>query len=342
MSDYSSVLTFEDLIIEAARKLGVAYYGEAGDEQPQVPRNTHDLWLTKNVVNIAMRDFIRSSPRAGWRWLNQVQSLTLWPGVAVAAASTLTSGGYTPGVGSAPGTTIVNAATAVFYPSMEQRDLVLTGVGTFLITEYVSAQQVRVQGDASAIGVSPGVTWAITTTGAYTLPRTFSGQKSGDITYAAGDGNGQTIEWTDEASLRRRREVSDSEYGDPFYAAIRPMTTPLPRPRWELLVYPTPNAVRTVQFPFLLYFSKLDALTDVSPAPFTHDETLRAAVLAACEREEMGGPASDEAYYRKVCLPDSHLADARSAPSRIEANNRPMTLYEFRQNTQRQPVQFNT
>jgi hypothetical protein len=37
MSEPTSVLTFSDLILEVAYKLGIAYYGAAGDGAAQVP-----------------------------------------------------------------------------------------------------------------------------------------------------------------------------------------------------------------------------------------------------------------------------------------------------------------
>lgn len=338
MADPTSILTFEDLIVEAAIKMGVAFYGDAGDEQPQVPQNTHDLWLCQKHVNTAIRDFIASAPPSGWRWLNQVQSVVLWPSVAVNAASLLVSGGYDPGTD----TTLLTSSTAVFYASMELRTLTLTGVGAFVIDSYVSAQSVRVRGDASAAGASPGVTWAITTDGAYTLPRFFSGQAVGEITYAPGESRGPEINWTDEASLRRRRELTTTEYGYPYLAATRVLADSGRRQRWELVVYPTPASVQTVQLPYLLYFDKLENLTDVQPAPFTHDETIRLSVRAVCERESMGGSGADDAQYRNVGLPNSYGIDLRSAPKRIDSGRRGTSIQDFRQNTQRETVQFNS
>lgn len=337
MPEYSSVLTFEDLIVEAARKLGTAYYGAAGDEHPQIPRNTHDLWLAKDLVNTALRDFVASAPPQGWKWLHQLQRVTLWPSVAVSATALLTSGGYDP----TSDTTLLISATDAFYPSMEMRDIVLTGIGTFRIEQYVSASQIRVLGNATAAGVSPGVTWSITSTGAYTLPATFSGQATGDITYAPGESHGVIINWTEEAVIRRSREITTAVYGYPFLAAVRQLTIPSSRQRWELLVYPTPQAVQAVEFPFTLYFTKLEDLNEVLPAPFSHDETLRAAVRAVVERQEMGGPGPDEVYYRKTCLPNSYNIDFRSAPKSISTARRYSSIQDFRHNTQRQTVLVN-
>ncbi len=39
----TGAMTFQDRIIEVAIKLGVAYYGSAGDEAAQVPTDAHDL-----------------------------------------------------------------------------------------------------------------------------------------------------------------------------------------------------------------------------------------------------------------------------------------------------------
>ncbi|KKL50219.1 hypothetical protein LCGC14_2307650, partial [marine sediment metagenome] len=78
----TGALTFEDLIIEVAIKLGVAYYGAAGDKEAQVPIDVHDLSICKRVVNNAIRLFLSDAPPNGWRCQHPVASLTMWASVA--------------------------------------------------------------------------------------------------------------------------------------------------------------------------------------------------------------------------------------------------------------------
>lgn len=73
----TSALTFEDLILEAARLMGVGHYGEGGDEALQVPTDPHDLAECKRHVNNAIRMFIADAPRTGWRWMRPIARMTL-------------------------------------------------------------------------------------------------------------------------------------------------------------------------------------------------------------------------------------------------------------------------
>jgi hypothetical protein len=343
-SEPTSVLTFRDLILDVARKLGYAYYGENGDEAIQIPQDGHDLDECKRIVNKGIRMFLADAPQPnGWRWTRPTASVTIWGTVATDSDNLVASGGYTPGTNK----TELNASSDSFYESMEEKTITLTGVGSFTITDYVSAQQIRVSGDAT--GASFGVTWSITADGNYTLPRTFSGMYTGDITYTADTNQGVSLDWTDEAVIRQWRENVTDETGDPFWAAIRPMTSGTPRRRWELMVYPMPDEVMTVEFPFLLHFDSLVDLDEVHPAPFSHDEAVRAACLAAAERDSEDVPGPDYEYYRRVCLPNSYRIDAQSAPRKLGYFGNPsqgggLSAIKFFNNhvRQRPNVTFNT
>lgn len=309
----TSALTFEDLILDVARKLGYAYYGADGDEAIQIPQDPHDLDECKRLVNKGIRMFLADAPSPnGWRWTRPTGQVTIWGTFAANSSNTLVSEGYDPLTDK---TTLLASADA-FYESMEEKPIALTGVGTFTITDVLSLRRIKVSGNATAVGTS-GVTWAITADGNYTLPRTFSGMYTGQITYISDTNQGVDIEWTDEATIRQWREDITDETGDPFWAAVRPMNTGTPRRRWELVVYPKPDEVMTVEFPFLLHFDSLIDLDEVHPAPFPHDETIRAACLAAAERDSEDTPGNDFAYYRQQCLPNSYRIDAQSAPRKL-------------------------
>ena len=59
-------------------------------------------------------------------------------------------------------------------------------------------------------------------------------------------------------------------------------------------------------------------MTDLTPAPFGHDESILAACKAVAEKEAedtIGGP--DWSYYRELCLPNSYRIDAMSAPKAL-------------------------
>ncbi|MCX7429361.1 MAG: hypothetical protein NTW96_27525 [Planctomycetia bacterium] len=324
-SEPTGALTFDDLILEAALFLSVAYYGADGTEVAQTPVNVYDLAECKRYVNNAIRMFIADAPKNGWRWSRPTASLVLWPAVAVNAAVTA-AGVYT-------SLTTITASTASFYPSMEGKTITVTGVGPLTIDAYVSSTVVTVAGDHHWAG---GDTFSIAADGNYTLPKTFGGQYTGPIHYAANSNTGATIEWSNEAIIRQHREPSTVETGYPFRAAIRRMTTPARR--WELLTYPTPHDLCTVEFPYDLYFDKLTTGTEVHPAGYAFDEAMKAAVQATCERESVGqlGPAMT--YYRQVALPNAYNADGRGAPRKLGymgSGGQVMTQDDYRRYIQR-------
>lgn len=79
----TSALTFNDLVTETAYKIGCSYYGVDGTEAPQAPIDAHDLAVCQRIVNKAVRKFINDGPKPnGWRWLNPVAQVDLWPAVS--------------------------------------------------------------------------------------------------------------------------------------------------------------------------------------------------------------------------------------------------------------------
>lgn len=312
MAEPTSVLTFEDLILEAASRLGMAYQGSDGSEQEQVPVNAADLTLCKRVVNNAIRMFVQDAPPIyGWRWMKPTSQMVVWGDIAVSATETITAGPYDLNSNT---TTLTLTGSNSFYETMEEKTITLTGVDDFVIKEYVSATQVKVTGDASA---ASAVTWSMTADGHYTLPRNFSGQYDGVITYSSNTNQGISLEWTSDGVIRQWRENITDETGDPFWACVRVMSSGTPRRRWELMLYPTPDEVMTVEFPYYVHFDKLVDLTEVSPAPFSHDETVRAAVRAVAEKDYEDERGVDWDYYKSVCLPNSHRMDSSSVPRNL-------------------------
>lgn len=307
MSEPSAALTFEDLILEVATKMGVSYYGADGDEVDQIPTDAHDLGICKRHVNNAIRMFLADAPPAGWRWARPTASIILWPAVSTDDDVTAT-GVYSP----TTKITTITASEAAFFESMEGKTIEVTDVDDLTILGYTSTTVITVDGDHHWTGSK---TFAIDADGNYTLPVTFGGQYTGRITFEAATSIGISITWTSESNIRQLREPSAVETGDPRNAAVRPMEGN--RRRWELMVYPTPSTERTVEFPYELYFDKLTNLTDKHPAGFIHDETIKAACHAVLERdtEDMIGGLMQ--YYRQVALPNSYRADARSYPRRL-------------------------
>lgn len=338
MDESTSALTFKDLIIEVARKIGLGHHGSDGLGPVEAPVNAHDLDECKRHVNNGIRMFFSDAPKPnGWRFSRPIASVVLWPSITVLSTDLITSSGHDPGTDK---TTLV-VASAPFFPSMELRSLVVTGVGTFTITDYVSTTTVRVSGNATGAGVV-GVTWSLLSVGDYTLPRTFSGLTSGSIRYEADTDESVRIDWSSDTLIRQWRESNSDDFGDPYLAAVRPASGGATLRRWELMVYPTPDEQEIVEFPFDLHFDKLVDLDEVPPAPIIHDYTILAACLATVEKDVEERQGVDWDTYHQKCLLNSHQLDARSAPRGLgyfgSGTGRLIGIQGFRENAYQRPV----
>lgn len=319
----TSALTFGDLILETALKMGVPYYGADGTEEPQVPVDPHDLSVCKRVVNNAIRMFVADAPPSGWRWMRPTQSFVLWPTIAADASRTVTAGAFD----SANSETPLTANSAVFFETMEDKDILIKNIEvspgtfedqTFRIKRYTSPTVVVLAGDASA--ALDAHQYSITANGDYTLPRDFGGPHGGPITFGPDTNHYTTVEWSDESAVRSMRSVTSDTTGFPIAIAVKLADSVQTgdRRRYVLATYPTPHSQFTVQFKYNIHFDKLVDVGESPPSPVVHDETLRAACRAVVERDinrEIDGP--DWLYYTGKRLPASKDADSRSGPRRL-------------------------
>jgi len=309
----TSARTFSDLVLAVAHKFGMAYYGADGAGLTQIPVDSHDLALCKGIVNSGIRMFFMNAPPGGWRFSRPTSSVFLWP---TKTGFTVSGGVYD----LTNNQTLLTASSAILRESMEEKSIVITGVGagTYTIKQYVSTTTAYVTGNASTVSNSPGT---ITTDGSYTLPRTFAGTHSGGLTFASGTNQGSTMQWVHPASIRQSRENETDTSGTPLLAAIDVFSAASASGRarrYRMDVYPTPSREFEVQFQYDLNFDVLVALTEYPPVPIVHDETVKAACLAVGEREiedRVDGPYYS--YYQGTCLPASYGIDARTGPRRL-------------------------
>jgi hypothetical protein len=236
--------------------------------------------------------------------------------------------------------TTITASAGTFYPSSEGKTLFMRDVaGSITLTNYISDTTMTVTGNVSWAGAK---NFNLSSQGIYALPQNFGGQTAGEITYQAGSNRGVPINWIGELEIRRLRENWNSVSGNPYYAAVR-LNTTTPR-RWDLLVYPNTGGTYRVEFPFIIYFDKITNLTDMHVAGFQHDEAVKAAAMAAAERQAEDMAAGSMDYYRKVALPNSLKIDAMSAARRLGYNGNPrsttVSLRDFRQYFRRPTVSF--
>lgn len=307
MTEPTGILTFGDLILEAALEMGVAYFGADGTEAAQVPIDAHDLAEVKRHANNAIRMLYSNGPPGGWRWRRPTASISIWPTVAVDSDVTITGGSYD----SVNDQTILTVSAATFYNTMETKSIVITGIGTFTMKSYTSATVMVVTGDASTASAD---TFSIASNGDFTLPQSFSGAYTGDITYEADTNQAINIEWSNAGTIRSLRE-DNLNTNFPSLAAIQVQSD---KRRWNLMTWPVPSSVEVLEFDFPLYFAVLTAVTDLPPMPFAFDEVLRAAVLYIIERDvhkQLQGQYQD--YYIGVALPSAWSEDQRAAPKRL-------------------------
>lgn len=266
MSEPTSALSIEDLILRVAREVGVAYYGSSGQDIAMVPIDVHDLDLCKRIVNDGIRMFIASAPPSGWRWMRRKLSVTM------------TSTRETGTADSTSSATLVDLTLADTYTSDDDlKDWWIyitsgTGDGSYAqITGYTALTGTITVSDwldsrGNADGTDPVTddTYAITPVETvdgdihrYPLPENFGGSADGPITYAADTNHSTIIDWVDESFIRQRRSITTTT-GYPRHAAIAPLEPYAsgagPTRRFELLLEPEPTSSDTIVFPYSLYF----------------------------------------------------------------------------------------
>jgi hypothetical protein len=204
-------------------------------------------------------------------------------------------------------------------------------IGTpFTILFWLSPTQVIIDGNATTLGFPTNCPLSFAQGGDYTLPATFQGQYTGEITYVANTNRGMILQWISEFGIRSRRQNYNVESGTPYWCAVRIMPTPsyglltntsnlmIPRRRWELMTWRIASEFLSVIFPYTLHFNDLLNNTDLTPAPFSYDEAIKACCLAVAEKEVgdmTDGP--DWSYYHSTALPAAWQIDSRSAPRAI-------------------------
>ena len=119
MSEHA--LAFSELQAHIAVALGVAYYGEDGDEVAQAPTDTPTVTQLNDYINGGIRMFLMDAPREGWRFLQPTASMVLWPTVTGAANGA-------PVFGDPESTVTVHART--FHDSMLGHSLKFTVTST--------------------------------------------------------------------------------------------------------------------------------------------------------------------------------------------------------------------
>lgn len=302
--DTTAAYTFGDLVTEVARQLGIAYYGEQGNQPASAPVNAHDLDACKRYVNEGLRSFFLQAPPGGWMWAKSRVTIPLWNSVVAAASRTLTSA-------IVGGQCVVTANTAVFQETMEEKTINLTGGASLVVKEYLSPTQVVAYG--SLVQTTP-VTYSITADGEYTLPRSFTGYyDASGIIQQNGSSVPCYVQWVSEDLVTAGR-MSRTSPTISAIASIYAKAAVSGRPRYVL---GTPSTGGVFTLSYEQTFNALANLSDPLPTPVVHDLTVRHACLAAAEQGTDGVLGMWTSQFREHSLPASYNLDRRLAPKSV-------------------------
>lgn len=245
------------------------------------PVDHDDLGDIKDIINDGIRQFMSDAPFTGWEWRERILEVTVSnveiTGTADAADST----------------SITDATLEDTYDEDDDLNTYWcyitggTGEGSYAqITDYTTsggvvtvADWLDQYGNAGETDPTASSTFTITQyetvagdVGRYPLPEYYGGEVSGDINYDKDAVHRQRIFWTAENIIRKRRQNS-LDTGYPFMAAIRqlePASSALgPKRRSELIVYPDPVQVDTLEWPYVLGFDGIDMEVGVATGAST-------------------------------------------------------------------------
>tara|TARA_R110002012_G_scaffold151096_1_gene311014 strand:- start:282 stop:1385 length:1104 start_codon:yes stop_codon:yes gene_type:complete len=170
----------------------------------------------------------------------------------------------------------------------------------------------------------------------YTLSANFGGM-IGVATYATSDDRWSPIETTGEARIRLlRQRDSGSEQSDPRFMAIRPISSDGSNgQRFQLMLWPTPDAAYTVSYRYHALPAKLTASYPYPLGGEAHAETILASCLAVAEARQENNAGihaanfmqrlqASIAYDKQINTPDvaGYNRDASDTVMMTEQDNR--------------------
>ena len=276
MSEPTSALSVLQLATRIAKEAGTAYRGVSGEGRAMPPVNHDDLEDVKQVINDGIRQFESDAPPTGWEWRKRMIQVLI---------STVEIEGT---ADAADATSLTDATLEDTYDTNDDLNTYWiyitggTGEGSYAqITDYTASGGVVTVADwldqyGNVGGTDPTASSTFTITqyetvagdvGRLPLPENYGGEVSGDINYDKDSVHRQRIVWTAENIIRKRRQNS-KDTGYPFMAAIRQLepasSVSGPKRRQELIIYPDPIQVDTLEWSYILAFDKIDLETGVA------------------------------------------------------------------------------
>ena len=160
----------------------------------------------------------------------------------------------------------------------------------------------------------------------YDLPANF-GYLNGEITFPEDAGRGPLIP-VSESRVRELQTGDDDAAGDPVYYAVRAKAFVAGTgQRYELVVWPTPNASRTMVYAYRVNPAALVNDSDYPLGGPLHGPAILARCLLGGERHKQVGPGG---YYHQLYYGDGRTDKGALARMReMDQRNRPGSLGEM-------------
>ena len=270
MAEPTSALSILSLAARVAKEAGTAYRGVDGSSRAMPPIDHDDLEDIKDIINDGIRQFEADAPATGWEWRKRILQVNI-SNVEITGTAD-----------AADATSLTDATLEDTYDEDDDLNGYWcyitggTGEGSYAqITNYTTSGGVVTVADwldqyGNAGGTDPAASSTFVITqyetvagdiGRYPLPEYYGGEVSGEIAYDKDATHKQRILWTSENIIRRNRQNDDST-GYPFMAAIRQLEPASaatgPKRRYELILFPNPTQVDTLEWPYILTFDKID------------------------------------------------------------------------------------
>lgn len=160
----------------------------------------------------------------------------------------------------------------------------------------------------------------------------------GDLTYVTTSTSYWKVPITGESVIRDLRAVNPTMTGAPRKAAIRPVAKVAEKgQRFELLFWPTPDAVYTLEF---IQIVNPNILTDANPFPYggpIHAETILESCLAVGEARMDDNPGNHASRFTELLAAsielDGQLTRAENLGPNLDRSGRPQVMRDRSQVT---------
>jgi hypothetical protein len=272
-----STFTYDDLRIRVSEFLSSSYHGTAGTGAAAVPIEVYTADVIDRVVNDGYKRFVQDHDWIFMTPLFQMTFVNATTGsVTTGGTGTFTDTAMTDTTGTHNGSSIlIKRSTGSTFHTVV---LTQTAAGVFT---FADGNLVFATTDTYSLAASPAIRGDADR---YLMPADFSGSILGPITYGGPAGTPRiSLNQVDEGGLRELQSGDVSTSSEPVAIAFRPLDqeNQSEEPRIEAVLWPTPQAQRTLHMRYRRRPLPLVLGTDRPITGWEHDMTL----LACCKAE---------------------------------------------------------